>query len=222
MIVLVPLFVFVYKNAYRKVLISTFIFVAVFGSFIPTFYISYKYEINSFPGYMSNGFSSLFMKTYYRMPPFMLGIALAIMKFEYKFVGTLNDGTTPFHKILIEKMKQNISRKFIGYVAGLLLILFSVFILISDTTCINNESANDLAIYNLNFCWSPMISAFYNSFGQFFFFIGMILIILPSLVNYSNILRPLMDSHLWHVLEELTFCAYMLQFLVVTWFFASR
>jgi len=50
----------------------------------------------------------------------------------------------------------------------------------------------------------------------------MTLILMPSLVNASKILKPLMDSHLWHVLEELTLSAYLLQLIVVTWFFASR
>lgn len=37
MVILIPLFVFVYKNAYRKVLIGTFIVVGIIGSLIPTF-----------------------------------------------------------------------------------------------------------------------------------------------------------------------------------------
>jgi len=38
----------------------------------------------------------------------------------------------------------------------------------------------------------------------------------------STILRPLLNSHLWHILEELTFYAFLLHYIVVTWFFASR
>jgi len=93
MVVLIPLFVIVYTNTFRKVLIGSFVVVGIVGSFIPTFYVTMKYDINAYPGYLSNGYDLLFMKTYYRIPPFIMGIALAIVKFEYKFVGTLNDGT---------------------------------------------------------------------------------------------------------------------------------
>ena len=51
---------------------------------------------------------------------------------------------------------------------------------------------------------------------------GATMFLLPSMVNSSTVLRPLMDSHLWHVLEELTFSAYILHYLVVIYFFASR
>ncbi len=45
---------------------------------------------------------------------------------------------------------------------------------------------------------------------------------LPSLIGMSTILKPMLNSHLWHILEELTFQAFLLQYLVVIWFFASR
>jgi hypothetical protein len=93
MVILIPLFVIVYQNAYRKVLIGTFFVVGVLCSFVPTVIITIKYDINAYPGYLSNGYDTMFMKAYYRIPPFIMGIALAIVKFEYKFVGTLNDGT---------------------------------------------------------------------------------------------------------------------------------
>ena len=31
-----------------------------------------------------------------------------------------------------------------------------------------------------------------------------------------------MDSHFWHILEELSFSAYLLQYKIIVWFFASR
>ena len=38
----------------------------------------------------------------------------------------------------------------------------------------------------------------------------------------SDVLKPLLNSHLWHVLEELTYSAYLLNFMIVMWFFGSR
>lgn len=48
------------------------------------------------------------------------------------------------------------------------------------------------------------------------------MIFFPSMVNVSNYMRPLMDSHLWHILEELTFSAFLLHYILLAWFFASR
>jgi hypothetical protein len=55
-----------------------------------------------------------------------------------------------------------------------------------------------------------------------FFYGGLTLVLLPAMLGMSSILRPLLNSHLWHIMEELTFQAYLLQYVVVTWFFASR
>ena len=222
MVILIPLFVLVYKNAYRNVLIGALFVVGICGSLIPTFVLTLQNNINGYPGYLSNGYDLLFMKIYYRIPPFLMGIALGIIKFEYKYVGTLNDGTYPVHKALIDKLKHKKHCKMIAYISGVLLSTLSVVILFTDTACVDKSPLPDMVYKEMSYCWSPLASAFYNSFGQFFFFSGMILILTPSLVHASNILRPLMDSHLWHVLEELTLSAYLLQLIVVTWYFASR
>jgi peptidoglycan/LPS O-acetylase OafA/YrhL len=42
------------------------------------------------------------------------------------------------------------------------------------------------------------------------------------MIGLSTIMRPLLNSHLWHIMEELTFYAFLLQYVVITWFFASR
>eukprot|EP00347_Sterkiella_histriomuscorum_P003458 403364220 len=220
--VFIPLFVFIYQKAYRKVLISSFVIIAVCGSLIPNFWMTMKYEINSYPGFLSNGYDYMFMKAYYRMPPFIIGIALAIIKFEYKFVGTLNDGSKPFHKPIIDHFKKNTTHKIFSQIIGLILAIFSVLILITNNKCVDKREIPLNELKQLDYCWSNLSSAFYNAFGQVIFFFGIILILLPSLVNSSVYLRPLMDSHLWHVLEELTFSAYILHYLVVVWFFASR
>lgn len=165
MVVLIPLFVIIYRNAYRRFLIGSFVVVGIFGSLIPNIIMTLKYDINAYPGYLSNGFDYLFMKIYYRIPPFIMGIALAIIKFEYKFVGTLNDGTKPFHKSFIDKFRSNRLHKFICYTLGLILSLFSVLILISNNSCVDKNTAPDNKFRNSAYCWSSVTSAFYNAFG---------------------------------------------------------
>lgn len=67
-----------------------------------------------------------------------------------------------------------------------------------------------------------MGSAIYYAFSPILFYGGVVLILIPSIVGVSTILKPLLNSHLWHILEELTLFAYLLQYLVVIWFFSSR
>lgn len=106
--------------------------------------------------------------------------------------------------------------------AGVSLSLITVLILIDDTACVDHSPLPELQYKAMEYCWTSLGSAFYNTLAQFFFFLGLTLVLIPGLVNASKYLRTLMDSHLWHVLEELTFSAYLLQLIVVTWFFASR
>ncbi|CDW80987.1 UNKNOWN [Stylonychia lemnae] len=222
LIVLIPMFVVIYKHAFRKVLIGSFIFVAIFGSLIPTIVMTYKYEINSYPGYLSQGYNYMFMKVYYRIPPFLFGILIGIIKFEYKYVGTLNDGSKPFHKSLIDRFKKKRENKIIAYICGISLCLFILLIMITNTQCANQDLAPKDKYATINLCWGTTTSAIYNGLAQYIYFLGLSCILLPSMANCSNILRPLLDSHFWHVLEELTFSAYILHFLVITWYFASR
>ena len=51
---------------------------------------------------------------------------------------------------------------------------------------------------------------------------GKILVVTPVLVNRSDVFKPFLNNHLWLVLEELTCSAYLLHYMIVIWFFASR
>jgi hypothetical protein len=77
---------------------------------------------------------------YFRITPFLFGIALAIMKFEYKYVDKLNDGNKPFHKVYLE---QNMDKKHffkVCYFLGTILFTTPVLILLGDTYCVNNDA----------------------------------------------------------------------------------
>jgi hypothetical protein len=104
---LIPTFTFIYKNTYRKVLIISIVLVCVGVGFIPTLYMSLKNNINAYPSYFEHGFNDLFPRIYFRVPPFILGVVYAIIKFEYKYVDKLNDGTKPPHKKVLDKIRDN-------------------------------------------------------------------------------------------------------------------
>ena len=97
-IILIPLIGYVYKNYYRRALAILFTVIGVGASLIPVLYMTLYKGTDSYPGYMSNSFDNMMTKIYFRIPPFLIGIALAIFQFEYKYVDKLNDGTKPFHK----------------------------------------------------------------------------------------------------------------------------
>ena len=75
---------------------------------------------------------------------------------------------------------------------------------------------------DVTYCWGNLGSAIYYTISPIFFYVGISLMFIPCLIGMSTVIKPLMNSHLWHILEELTFQAFLLQYLVIIWFFASR
>ncbi len=130
MIVLIPLFGFIYKNYFRMTLISAFLFIGIAGSVGPILYITISAEpqIDAYAGFLNESYQKILTKIYYRIPPFLIGIALAIFNFEYKHVNRLNDGSKPFHKDIIDKWSQKktsfkIASYTVGFFATSLMIL---------------------------------------------------------------------------------------------------
>ena len=79
-------------------------------------------------------------KIYYRLPPFVIGIALAIFNFEYKHVNRLNDGSKPFHKDAIEKWSQKKNTfKIVSYSVGFIATASMVLLLWANAQCLNTE-----------------------------------------------------------------------------------
>ncbi len=84
------------------------------------------------------------------------------------------------------------------------------------------EQADFLLNSQVSYCWNDLGNALFYAFSPIIFFGGLSLILLPSMIGMSNVFKPLVNSHLWHIMEELTFQAFLLQYLVVIWFFSSR
>ena len=70
--------------------------------------------------------------------------------------------------------------------------------------------------------WPRWASGLNAIFGRLAFIAALILLLMPSFLNVSKNIRPLMNSHFWHILEELTFSAFLFMPLVVAWHFTSR
>lgn len=101
-VILIPTFILVYKYSTRRSLICVFIVVFLIGGIIPVFYVSLENEVNPYPGFMSLAAVYLVHKVYFRLPAFVLGIAFAIVMFEYKFVEKLPDGSQPYLKKFLD------------------------------------------------------------------------------------------------------------------------
>jgi hypothetical protein len=153
-------------------------------------------------------------------------MALAIFHFEYRYVDKLNDGSKPFHKDYLQKIVQNswIFKTFC-YSIGFLCLSVPLLLQVYNASCMNDDNVQDQMYYldkDIQYCWKNVGAAIYYSTSPIVFYAGVSLLMLPSLIGMSSILKPMLNSHLWHILEELTFQAYLLQYLVVIWFFASR
>lgn len=81
----------------------------------------------------------MFNKFFFRVTPFLIGIALAILKFEYKYVDKLNDGKKPLHKIILEQHRHKKHFKLICYSLGMFLISLPVLILLTDVACVDRN-----------------------------------------------------------------------------------
>lgn len=53
---MIPLFIFAYRYVNRKILVSLFFVVGIFGGILPTVYFSIKHDINAFPMMDSQGY----------------------------------------------------------------------------------------------------------------------------------------------------------------------
>ena len=93
-------------------------------------------HINSFSVFNDEAYWVLYPRLWYRTVAFIAGITFAIMRFEYKYVDRLNNGTKPKHKQFLEKMRYNTTWIYFSYIFGLFLCLFVCLILLTDTKCV--------------------------------------------------------------------------------------
>lgn len=221
-IVFIPLFVYAYKYLNRYKLYAIFLVITLGLSTFPVLVISLVNGLNLYPEVFSNSWEYIYKRTWFRLPAFVIGIALAIVKFEFKYVERMNCGRRPFHKKYLEKLKRHkyIQKALQGL--GVFLMVLPIFLLMTDTWCIDQEVIMKNTDSKLNYCWGVVSSSIFNCFSGLVFLIGVILTLNPCLLEQKTILRNCITWHIWSVLEELTFSAFNVSFMVSGWFFASR
>ncbi len=142
-VILIPLFGYIYKNYFRMTLTSAFILIGVGGSIAPVLYFTAVKNppVDAYAGFLNGSFSDMLTKIYYRLPPFLIGIAVAIFNFEYKHVNKLNDGSKPFHKDYIDKVSQKkYSFKAVTYIIGFSACSSMILLLWWNSQCLSSES----------------------------------------------------------------------------------
>lgn len=93
--------------------------------------ITFKYNVDGYPGFMSTAYSDMYNKIYYRAPPLLIGIAVSIFHFEYKYVDKLKDGSQPFHKNILKKLtEKKIIFKIICYSVGFISCVLPILLLV--------------------------------------------------------------------------------------------
>jgi hypothetical protein len=100
---------------------------------VPVLYITLRTDspvVDAYAGFLNGSYNDMLTKIYYRLPPFLIGIALAIFHFEYKHVEKLNDGSKPFHKDFIDRISsRKIIFKVVCYSVGLTLSISMIMLL---------------------------------------------------------------------------------------------
>ena len=110
------------------------IFLSIITGIIPVIIFTIKYGITAFPGFLNQGYDYLYTRIWFRINPFLFGIVLALVKYEYKY-GTL-------YKAKLRQFINNsysFFQKALCYVLGMVLMLFPIFILLTDTMCIERK-----------------------------------------------------------------------------------
>ena len=111
--------------------------------------ITIKYNVDGYPGFMSNAYTEMYTKLYYRLPPMLIGIALAQLHFEYKCVEKLTDGSLPYSKILFNKIGKNKTVfKVLSYSVGFIFCLIPIILLKANSSCIADDLKCSYVIYN--------------------------------------------------------------------------
>jgi hypothetical protein len=213
-VLLIPVLAYFYHNfnSKRKILYTIFTVIGLM-SMAAVVTVTIKYKVDGYPGFISEAYSDMYTKLYYRLPPMLIGIALAQLHFEYKCVKNLTDGSLPYSKILVNKIDNKKTLfKFLSYSVGFIFCLIPILLLKANSSCIADNLKSSYVIYNfeLKFCWGPVGTSIYYALSPILFYGGVVLILLPSILGMSTILKGLLNSHLWHILEELTFFAYLL------------
>jgi hypothetical protein len=93
-VVLIPLISYFYNNFNnkRKVLYLVFSLIGLI-SMAAVLTITIKLNVVAYPGFLNLAFSNMYTKVYFRIPPFLIGAALSVFHFEYKYVDKLKDGS---------------------------------------------------------------------------------------------------------------------------------
>lgn len=140
-IVLIPLLGYIYKNYFRRALASVFAIIGLGGSLVPVIYMTVAHDVDGYPGFLSNSYSQMYTKLYFRIPPFLIGVALAIFYFEYRYVDKLNDGSKPFHKDYIERITKNsLTFKCVCYAVGLTFTTLPILLLMQNASCMQGDN----------------------------------------------------------------------------------
>ena len=77
-ILLIPVLAYFYHNynSKRKILYTIFTVIGLM-SMAAVVTVTIKYKVDAYPGFMSNSYTDMYTKLYYRLPPMLMGIALA-------------------------------------------------------------------------------------------------------------------------------------------------
>ena len=125
--------------ASRMVLRIVFVVCLICGGILPTLLLTWKHNINSYPSIFSEGWLYLYTRIWFRVIAFLFGMIWAIIRFEYKYVDKLKDGTKLPYKLFFEKVKNsNFLKNVLGY-GGIILIILVVTSLLTD---MNNLKIN--------------------------------------------------------------------------------
>ena len=78
-------------------------------------------------------------------------------------------------------------------------------------------------LLQIGFNWPQIVHSFYYGFSKPIFIIALLLAIIPTLLGYhKSFLNTILTAKIFSFISKISFCTYLVHFIVITQFISSR
>mmetsp|Transcript_38631 Transcript_38631/g.36986 ORF Transcript_38631/g.36986 Transcript_38631/m.36986 type:complete len:106 (-) Transcript_38631:1001-1318(-) len=104
---------------------------------IPCLAVTIYRELNFYPEVFSVSWDYLYKRPWFRVTPFVFGLVLGIVKFEFRYVEKLNNGRKPEHKKFLSALKFQKTKQKVLTLLGIFMMVFPIVLIILNALCVD-------------------------------------------------------------------------------------
>lgn len=171
--------------------------------------------IPAFPYANMDYYNLLFTKPWGRIFSYTYGVMFGVISFE--FLRKTSETNKRYGYRIMEMVKNVSSRGTVGlFVLAIILIEIPLMFQYYNLQCLPEINAK--AKYG---CASMGFQYLYILFSKPLFLTGAALLLALCITNKIRWLKMIIGSYVWGPLQELSYSAYMVHFLIIMWFYNS-